>query len=40
MGKKYNDKQLTLWARMIVNQQHSDMETPPNIPGNHRRTAS
>lgn len=31
-GEKYNDKQLTLWARMIVNQQHSDMETPPNIP--------
>ena len=31
-GDKYNEQQLRLWARMIVNNQHDDMEEPPNIP--------
>ena len=29
---KYNEQQLRLWARMVVNGQHSDLEEPPNIP--------
>ncbi len=29
---KYNERQLRLWARMIANHQHDDMEKPPNIP--------
>ena len=31
-GDKFNEMQLKLWARMIVNKQHDDMEVPPNIP--------
>ena len=31
-GEKYNDNQLRLWARMMVNKQHDDMHHPPNIP--------
>jgi len=31
-GGKYNEQQLRQWARMIVNNQHDDMEEPPNIP--------
>ena len=31
-GEKYNDNQFRLWARMMVNKQHNDMDHPPNIP--------
>lgn len=31
-GDKYNEQQLRLKAYMIVNNQHDDMEEPPNIP--------
>ena len=31
-GEKYNEPQLRLWARMILNKQHDDMEQPPNVP--------
>lgn len=31
-GEKYNYSQFKLWARMIVNKQHRDKNTPPNIP--------
>ena len=31
-GEKYTYAQYKLWARMILNQQHRDKETPPNIP--------
>ena len=31
-GDKYDDNQLKLWARMMVNKQHDDMDNPPNIP--------
>ena len=31
-GDKYNERQLRLWARMIFNKQHEDLEEPPNIP--------
>ncbi len=31
-GTKYNEKQFKLWARMIVNKQHEDLDEPPNIP--------
>lgn len=31
-GTEYNDKQLKLWAQMVVNKQHDDLDEPPNIP--------
>ena len=31
-GSKYNEQQYRLWARMIVNNQHDNMDEPPNIP--------
>jgi len=31
-GEKYNDNQFRLWAQMMVNKQHNDMDHPPNIP--------
>lgn len=31
-GKTYTEQQFRLWARMIVNGQHSDHEEPPNVP--------
>ena len=31
-GEKYNDNQFRLWARMMVNKQHDNMDHPPNIP--------
>lgn len=31
-GNRYNEQQFRLWARMIVNGQHSDHDEPPNIP--------
>ena len=31
-GKKYNDNQFKLWARMMVNKQYDDIDHHPNIP--------
>lgn len=31
-GNKYSYAQYKLWARMIINKQHSDRDHPPNIP--------
>ncbi len=31
-GDKYSYAQYKLWARMIINKQHKDKDTPPNIP--------
>ena len=30
--EKYNDNQFRLWARMMVNKQHNNMDHPPNSP--------
>ena len=31
-GKKYTEAQLRVWARLVVNGLHKDMDSPPNIP--------
>ena len=31
-GEKYTEAQLRVWARLVVNGLHKDMDSPPNIP--------